>query len=202
MRWTQPTCRIHLILPLTKNFIRARIPEQISGLDGVCNRTPRYSGLIPRDQRVRKELRRPMCTKGDAVGKGKSMKPIIRIPLAMLVTTAVISLGLIGVHASEQCVRFIQKKRHRVSAATADRWATWDKAHPNWHPKPVHEALAAIDFACSVPLIQKPVDGELPPLDLKAFDLPMGELPPPVPPTVVAENQPPPVLFPDTPALP
>src|SRR5579875_1231970 len=116
------------------------------------------------------------------------MKPIVRIPLAMLVTSAVISLGLVGVRASEQCFRIVKKRRHHVSAATAARWAAWDKAHPNWHPKPVHEAMAAIDFACAVPMIQKPVDGELPPLDLKAFDLPMGELPPPVPPTVVAEN--------------
>lgn len=130
------------------------------------------------------------------------MKPIVRIPLAILVTSAVISLGLIGVRASEQCVRIIHNKRHHVSAATAARWAAWDKAHPNWHPKPVREAMAAVDFACSLPLIQTPVDGELPPLNLTAFAFPMGELPPPAPPTLIAENQPPPIIFPDTPALP
>ncbi len=130
------------------------------------------------------------------------MKPIIRIPLAMLVTSAVISLGVIGVRASEQCVRLIHTKRHHVSAATAARWAAWDKAHPNWHPKPVQEAMAAVDFACSLPLIQTPVDGELPPINLTGFDFPMTELPPPAPPTLVAENQPPPVIFPDTPGLP
>jgi hypothetical protein len=130
------------------------------------------------------------------------MKPIIRIPLAMLVTSAVICVGLIGVHASEQCVRLIQHKRHHVSAATAARWAAWDKAHPNWHPKPVHEAMAAIDFACSIPLIQKPVDGELPLLNLQGFDFAMNELPPPVPPNLIAKNEPPPTIFPDTPGLP
>lgn len=129
------------------------------------------------------------------------MKPIIRIPLAMLVTAAIISVGLIGVHASESCVRFVQKKRHHVSAATAARWAAWDKAHPNWHPKPVYEAMAAVDFACSVPMVQPQPDGELPPITLTGFVFPMVELPPPAPPTLVAENQPPDV-FPDTPGLP
>jgi hypothetical protein len=129
------------------------------------------------------------------------MKPIVRIPLAILVTSAVISLGVIGVHASEECVRFIQK-RHHHSAATLAAWAAWDKAHPNWHPKnrPVGDTMAAIDFACSVPLIQKPVDGELPPLDI-SFDVPMEELPPPATPVVVAENTPPPFLD-EVPPLP
>ncbi len=132
------------------------------------------------------------------------MKPIVRIPLATLVTSAVISLGVIGVHASTECVRFIQRKvhHHRVSAATAASWAAWDKAHPNWHPKPVHEAMAAIDFACSVPLIQNPVDGELPPLTLGTFNFPMEVLPPPAPPTLITMSGPPPVIFPDTTPLP
>jgi hypothetical protein len=132
------------------------------------------------------------------------MKPIIRIPLATLVTSAVISLGVIGVHASTECVRFIQKKvrHHRVSAATAARWAAWDKAHPNWHPKPVHEAMAALDFACSVPLIQSTVNGELPPVSLGSFDFAMETLPPPTTPTIVAMSGPPPVIFPEVPELP
>jgi hypothetical protein len=129
------------------------------------------------------------------------MKPVIRVPLAILVTSAAISVGLIGVHASEQCVRFIKHRRHHT-AATLAAWAAWDKAHPNWHPKPVNEAIAAVDFACSLPLIQKPVDGELPPLNLEGFDFPMGELPPPVTPTLIARNEPPPIIFADTPALP
>lgn len=121
------------------------------------------------------------------------MKPIVRIPVAMLVTSAVISLGWIGVHASEECVHFIQKRvRHHHSAATLAAWAAWDKAHPNWHPKPRNpvETMAAVDFACSVPIIQKPVDGQLPLLQTNLFDLPLEMLPPePLP--MVALNTPP-----------
>jgi len=133
------------------------------------------------------------------VGKGLAMKPIIRVPLAILVTSAVISLGVVGVEASTQCVRFIQRVRHhKVSAATAERWAAWDKAHPNWHPKKrtPTETLAQLDFACQVPIIVNHVDGELPPLQLTGLDLPMEMLPPPEQPTVVALNTPPPQLFP------
>ncbi len=127
------------------------------------------------------------------------MKPIVRIPLVLIVTAAAISLGVVGVHASTECVRFIQKKvrHHRVSAATAARWVAWDKAHPNWHPKTPTETLAQLDFACAVPLIEQPVDGDLPPLNLTGFDFAMDMLPPPVtPPVTVAMNTPPPELLP------
>ena len=130
------------------------------------------------------------------------MKPIVRIPLVLLVTAAAISLGVVGVYASTECVRFIRKRvpHHRVSAATAARWKAWDKAHPNWHPKTPKETLAQLDFACAVPVIQKPADDELPPLNLTAFDFPMEMLPPPVaPPVMVATNTPPQDLFPDQP---
>ena len=130
------------------------------------------------------------------------MKPIVRVPLVLLVTAAAISLGMVGVHASTECVRFIQKKiHHRVSAATAARWAAWDKAHPNWHPKKrPAETLAQLDFACSVPLIQKPADGELPPIELNTFSFPPDLLPPPDAPPVVAMNEPP-QIFPDQPGM-
>jgi hypothetical protein len=133
------------------------------------------------------------------------MKPIVRVPLVLLVTAVAISLGVVGVHASTQCVRFITKKvrHHKVSAATAARWAAWDKAHPNWHPKKKPaETLAQLDFACAVPVIQKPVDGELPPLELNTFNFaPDLELPPPdAPPVVVAENEPPQDLVPNEPS--
>ena len=131
------------------------------------------------------------------------MKPIVRVPLVLLVTAAAISLGVVGVQASTQCVRFITKKvrRHKVSAATAARWAAWDKAHPNWHPrKSPAETLAQLDFACAVPMIEKPVDGDLPPLELTGFNFPTDfELPPPDAPPVVAMNEPPQNLFPDQP---
>jgi len=131
------------------------------------------------------------------------MKPIVRVPLVLLVTAVAISLGVVGVHASTECVRFITKKvrHHKVSAATAARWAAWDKAHPNWHPKKPAETLAQLDFACAVPVIQKPVDGDLPPLELNTFNLaPNPELPPDTPPVVVAMNEPPQNFLPDQPS--
>jgi hypothetical protein len=130
------------------------------------------------------------------------MKPIVRIPLAILLTAAAISLGVVGVKASTQCVRFVQQVRHhKVSAATAARWAAWDKAHPNWHPKKApKEIMAQLDFACQVPVEVKPVDQNLPPLQIAGFDLPLDMLPPPETPTVVAMETPPPDLFPDTPS--
>ena len=133
------------------------------------------------------------------------MKPIVRVPLVLLVTAVAISAGVVGVHASTACVRFITKKvrHHKVSAATAARWAAWDKAHPNWHPrKSPAETMAQLDFACAVPMIQKPVDGVLPPLELNTFSFPTSiELPPPDAPPVVAMNEPPQDLVPDQPTM-
>jgi hypothetical protein len=132
------------------------------------------------------------------------MKPIVRVPLVLLVTAVAISLGVVGVHASTECVRFITKKvHHRVSAATAARWAAWDKAHPNWHPKKTpKETMAQLDFACAVPMVPKLADGELPPLELTTFSFPSDlELPPPDAPPVVAMNEPPQDLFQDQPPM-
>ena len=62
--------------------------------------------------------------------------------------------------------------------------------------------MAQLDFACSVPLIQRPVDGELPPLELNTFNFPSDLLlPPPDAPPVVAMNEPPQDLFPDQPSM-
>ena len=136
-------------------------------------------------------------------GKGHlSMKPIVRVPLVILITAAAIGLGVVGVQASTECVRFITKKvrHHKVSAATAARWAAWDKAHPNWHPKKPIETLAQLDFACAVPMIEKPVDGDLPPLQLTSFNFAPVLLPPPEAPPMVAMNQPPQV-FTDVPPM-
>jgi hypothetical protein len=131
------------------------------------------------------------------------MKPILRVPLVLATTACAISLGVVGVHASTQCVRFIREKvhHHRVSAATAARWAAWDKAHPNWHPKPTpKETWDKLNFACEVPVSAAPVAEDLPPLELgppMAFPLEMTA--PPEVPAVVASNTPPPLLFPETP---
>lgn len=169
-----------------------------------------YSGCIPetqnRNQNLGKLCVALVCTKSDAVGERHlSMKPIVRVPLVLLLTAVAIGLGVVGVHASTKCVRFIRKKvrHHKVSAGTAARWAAWDKAHPNWHPKKSPaETMAQLDFACAVPIIQKPVDGELPPLELNTFSFPPDlELPPPDAPPVVAMNEPPQDLFPDQPPM-
>lgn len=133
------------------------------------------------------------------------MKPIVRVPLVLLLTAVAISAGVVGVHASTECVRFVTKKirHHKVSSATAARWAAWDKAHPNWHPKKsTAEIMAQLDFACAVPVIQKPADGDLPPVDLNTFSFPTTiELPPPNAPPVVAMNEPPQDLIPDSPPV-
>ena len=133
------------------------------------------------------------------------MKAIYRAPLVLLTTAAAVSLGVVGVHASTQCVRFVQQKvRHRkVTAATAARWATWNKAHPNFHPKHTpKETLAQIDFACKVPTEEKVSAELLPPVELGTFEIPREmTAPPPVSappasPVIVATNAPPADLFP------
>jgi hypothetical protein len=61
--------------------------------------------------------------------------------------------------------------------------------------------MAQLDFACAVPVIQKPVDGDLPPVDLNTFSFPSDLLlPPPDAPPMVAMNEPP-QLFPDQPSM-
>jgi hypothetical protein len=126
------------------------------------------------------------------------------VPLVILVTAATVSLGVVGVQASTQCVRFIRdtvQRHHKVSAATAAKWKTWNKAHPNWHPKPTpKETLAQLNFACEVPMEQTTVAEELPPIELSPLVLPRELLAPPVVPTVVAENTPPETLFPQGPS--
>lgn len=133
------------------------------------------------------------------------MKAIYRAPLVLLTAAAAVSLGVVGVHASTQCVRFVQQKvRHRkVTAATAARWATWNKAHPNFHPrKTPKETLAQIDFACKVPTEEKTPTEMLPPVELATFEIPreMSGPPtvpaPPSTPIIVATNAPPADLFP------
>jgi hypothetical protein len=126
------------------------------------------------------------------------MKPIVRIPLAITVTAAAISLGMVGVHAGTQCVQFVRKHH---SAATLARWAAWDKAHPNWHPKKTPQEIEAqLNFACSVPVAENSVDDSINPIDIAGFDLPVEMLPPvDDAPPLVAMNEQPRDLFPDAP---
>lgn len=74
--------------------------------------------------------------------------------------------GIIAVHASATCERFVRTYvtkpvRNRVSKTTANAWAAWRAAHPNWKPNPnAHrpkyvmtrqEQVQKVDFACEVP---------------------------------------------------
>lgn len=78
------------------------------------------------------------------------------------------SAGIVAVHASATCERFVRTYvskpvRNRVSKATANAWAAWRIAHPNWKPNPnLHrpkyvmtheEQVKKVEFACEVPTI-------------------------------------------------
>jgi hypothetical protein len=122
------------------------------------------------------------------------MKPILRATVVIAVTATAISLGVVGVHASTQCVRFVRQKirHHKVSAATAARWKTWDQAHPDWHPKPTpKETWDKLAFACEVPVTPQQTAAILPPIQLSPLMLPAEMTTPCAPPVVVAMNQPP-----------
>jgi hypothetical protein len=82
--------------------------------------------------------------------------------------------GVVAVHASATCERFVRTYvttpvRHRVSKTTAEAWAEWRIAHPNWKPNPnLHrpryvmtrqESIQKVEFACIVPLIDATPDG-------------------------------------------
>lgn len=91
----------------------------------------------------------------------------IRLQLAaVLFILLPAATGVIAIHASATCERFVRTYvtkpvRNRVSKATADAWAAWRVAHPNWRPNPnLHrpkyvmtreEQVNKVDFACEVP---------------------------------------------------
>jgi hypothetical protein len=127
------------------------------------------------------------------------------------------TIGIVAVRASATCERFVRTYvtkpvRNRLSKSTAEAWAAWRVAHPNWRPNPnVHrpkyvmtrdEAVKKVDFACSVPTIPEDADLFFQPADLAAppaVDLPPMEtqirLPDTVPPEI-AELSPPVPIFP------
>ena len=92
----------------------------------------------------------------------------IRLQLAALLFILLpAAAGVIAVHASATCQRFVRTYvtkpvRNRVSKTTADAWAAWRVAHPNWKPNPADhrpkyvmtrdEQVKKVDFACEVPL--------------------------------------------------
>jgi len=162
----------------------------------------------------------------------------VRLQIAVLLFILLpATAGVIAVHASATCERFVRTYvtkpvRNRVSKATAEAWAQWRLAHPNWKPNPaVHrpkyvmtrkEAVQKVDFACSVPEVPTDTDMffktadlegpppvvNLPPMDATQINFP-DEIPPEVA-EVTPESWPPLATFippalggpPSTPQLP
>jgi hypothetical protein len=98
----------------------------------------------------------------------------VRIQAAVVVFILLpAAAGVLAVHASATCERFVRTYitkpvRNRVSKTTADAWAKWRLAHPNWKPNPnIHrpkyimtkdESVQKVDFACAVPIIPSTID--------------------------------------------
>lgn len=90
----------------------------------------------------------------------------VRIQVAVLIFLLLpATAGVLAIHASAACERFVRTYvtkpvRNRVSKQTADAWAAWRRAHPNWRPNPNshrpkyvmtrEESVNKIDFACAV----------------------------------------------------
>lgn len=130
--------------------------------------------------------------------------------------------GVIAVHASATCERFVRTYvtkpvKNVVTKRTADAWAQWRVAHPDWKPKPtVHrpkyvmtrdEAVKKVEFACSVPtdplelnILFSPDDFQNPPpfVQLHQMNQTQIDFPSEVPPEV-AENMPPILVLPAVP---
>src|SRR5450432_3358356 len=97
------------------------------------------------------------------------------------------AVGVLAVHASQTCERFVRTYvstpvRNQVGKATAQAWAKWRIAHPNWKPNPkVHrpkylmsreEAVNKVEFACTIPTDPAQLD--------ILFNMASLEAPPPV----------------------
>ena len=100
------------------------------------------------------------------------------------------AVGVLAVHASATCERFVRTYvtkpvRNRVSKQTAEAWAAWRLAHPNWKPNPsVHrpkyvmnreEAIQKVAFACTIEVIPRITDALLMPAEVPP---PIVDLPP------------------------
>ncbi len=142
------------------------------------------------------------------------MKLNYRIPLFITLIAASVGVGTVGVRASTDCQQlfhayqqqlskvahqqYLAKRRHhKVSPETLARWAAWNKAHPNYHPRPtIKESMDKIDFVCEVPMDNSSTAQDLPPVDLPPLLTSMTDiLPPPSEPNIIASN----VVPPDTP---
>lgn len=90
----------------------------------------------------------------------------VRIQVAVLIFLLLpATAGVLAVHASAACERFVRTYvttpvRNRLSKHTAEAWAAWRAAHPNWKPNPNshrpkyvmtrEEAVKKVNFACAV----------------------------------------------------
>jgi PEP-CTERM motif len=133
----------------------------------------------------------------------------LRLQFAVLVFILLPAVSaVVAVHASATCERFVRTYvtrpvKNKVSKTTAEAWAAWRLAHPNWkqnaknqRPKYVmarDEAVQKMDFACSMPtdpanldLILKPADFDIPPpvVNLHAMDMTQMDFPGLAPPQV------------------
>lgn len=91
----------------------------------------------------------------------------IRLQVAFLIFILLPAMaGVVAVHASAACERFVRTYvtrpvRNVVSKGTADAWAKWRIAHPEWKPNPnLHrpryvmnreETIEKVAFACELP---------------------------------------------------
>lgn len=127
---------------------------------------------------------------------------------------SVIGAGAVSVEGLPTCERYVKsfvEKRvnNPVSRMTAMRWAEWDKAHPNFKPKPrpktklvKQEVTRKVDFACNVEapnpdLLTSMPNGPLPDISLDQMPVIPISFQPPLPPspTDVAMNGAPPLVF-------
>jgi hypothetical protein len=110
----------------------------------------------------------------------------VRIQVAVLLFLLLpATVGVLAIHASAACERFVKTYvtrpvRNRVSKQTAEAWAAWRAAHPNWKPNPNRtrpkyvmtreEAVNKVNFACAVDtdptsldLVLQPIEYDGPP---------------------------------------
>lgn len=133
------------------------------------------------------------------------MKLNYRIPLFITLIAASAGIGTLGVHASTDCQQLFHAYQqqlakglhHKRSPRTLALWAAWNKAHPNYHPRPTaRESMDKIDFVCQVPMDNSAVAQDLPPVELPPLLTSMTDIfTAPSQPTIIATN----VVPPDTP---
>ena len=105
----------------------------------------------------------------------------VRIHVVVLVFLLLpATVGVLAIHASAACERFVKTYvttpvRNRVSKQTAEAWAAWRAAHPNWKPNPNshrpkyvmtrEETVNKVNFACAVDTDPTKLDLVLEPME-------------------------------------